>query len=368
MVSVRSESGVLVFEDLLTGEVIRHRFTDEADCGDEYNFSPVVGDRVRESTEAQIQVETHHGRASAALKVRGTWALPEGLSEDRAQRVGTGGVNWELEARLLPGVRGAQLHIAIENGSRDHRFRARFSLKGNPDSFVTDGPFDWIPRAAGAPAPAPTSQELPVPTHPMNTIAAVSLENTTLGLGGVGLREVELGEGGELSLTLLRSVGWLSRSDLPNRNREAGPNLPTPGAQGIGTHHFNYAVAFQDRHVRLSEIHRKLEPMLFQPSVVTVTEASIEELPLLAVEPASIRLAAVKRAENDGRLMIRLVGADSGQPVEAMVKVYGRVRKAWISDLDEREGTKLSPVYQGNETMIMVPVPARDVVTLALED
>jgi alpha-mannosidase len=46
----------------------------------------------------------------------------------------------------------------------------------------------------------------------------------------------------EIALTLLRSVGWLSRDDLPGRKGPAGPAMETPGAQMIGKWEFDYAV------------------------------------------------------------------------------------------------------------------------------
>jgi 2-O-(6-phospho-alpha-D-mannosyl)-D-glycerate hydrolase len=49
--------------------------------------------------------------------------------------------------------------------------------------------------------------------------------------------------GTTILLTLLRCVGWLSRSDLATRRGGAGPELETPGAQEIGQHRFEFAVA-----------------------------------------------------------------------------------------------------------------------------
>ena len=46
--------------------------------------------------------------------------------------------------------------------------------------------------------------------------------------------EAEVTPEGVLALTLLRSVGWLSRPDLGTRPGEAGPSLETPGAQLLG--------------------------------------------------------------------------------------------------------------------------------------
>ena len=43
-------------------------------------------------------------------------------------------------------------------------------------------------------------------------------------------------------VTLLRSVGWLSRDDLRTRAAHAGPGYDTPDAQCLGLHRFRYAL------------------------------------------------------------------------------------------------------------------------------
>src|SRR5207248_11252901 len=48
-----------------------------------------------------------------------------------------------------------------------------------------------------------------------------------------GLNEAEVTPDGTIGITLLRSVGWLSRMDLRTRPSHAGPALPTPGAQCV---------------------------------------------------------------------------------------------------------------------------------------
>jgi hypothetical protein len=47
---------------------------------------------------------------------------------------------------------------------------------------------------------------------------------------------------GEIALTLLRCVGWLSRDDFSNRRGHAGPSLATPGAQMPGIWTFDYSL------------------------------------------------------------------------------------------------------------------------------
>src|SRR5207249_3051785 len=50
-----------------------------------------------------------------------------------------------------------------------------------------------------------------------------------------GLPEAEVTPDGIIAVTLVRAVGWLARMDLRSRPRPAGPLMPAPGAQCLGT-------------------------------------------------------------------------------------------------------------------------------------
>jgi len=63
-----------------------------------------------------------------------------------------------------------------------------------------------------------------------------------------GLQEFELIDSAEqdsLAVTLLRSVGWLSRRDLRSRGLGAGPDLATPDAQCLGESSYQFALDLQ---------------------------------------------------------------------------------------------------------------------------
>ena len=61
-----------------------------------------------------------------------------------------------------------------------------------------------------------------------------------------GVFEYEVVDGVELALTLLRCVGTISRERLATRPFPAGPGVPTPEAQMLGTWRFTYGVLRTD--------------------------------------------------------------------------------------------------------------------------
>ena len=84
--------------------------------------------------------------------------------------------------------------------------------------------------------------EQPTPTQHQRTFVDVNDGKIGLLVANRGLPEYEVipgEEGVTVALTLLRCVGWLSRDDMHCRRGHAGPGLPTPGAQCLGTHTFD---------------------------------------------------------------------------------------------------------------------------------
>jgi len=71
--------------------------------------------------------------------------------------------------------------------------------------------------------------------------------------------------GSTILLTLLRCVGWLSRSDLVTRRGGAGPELETPDAQELGTHRFEFAVATFRGSYLASDLLNRVESYTSQP-------------------------------------------------------------------------------------------------------
>ncbi|MDQ6744371.1 MAG: hypothetical protein M3Z97_15890, partial [Candidatus Dormibacteraeota bacterium] len=117
-----------------------------------------------------------------------------------------------------------------------------------------------------------------------------------------------------IAITLLRSVGWLSRADLQNRPGHAGPGVATPGAQMLGRHHFEVAVYRHPEGWEEAQVPRQAE--IFAHPLVPAPAVGLREGPR-DDDPAVI-LSALRRWQ--GRLQLRTYRA--GEP--------WRIEERWL--------------------------------------
>jgi alpha-mannosidase len=296
---VRAIPGGLEVVDPQSGSLVVNTFEDEGDRGDLYDFCPIEGAAPRSSRDSELGV---------------TWA---------ARAIG----------------RRVEIEVEIDNRVPDHRLRARFELSPPPESICTETPFGWIERTTAG-------------THPLSAIAATP----SFAVAGHGLHELERDAGGALLLTLFRAVGWMSRGDLSTRPGHAGYNVQTPDAQGIGRLRFRYAIAIGEDAIR------DVEPGIIGPYAIAIERGRAHDQALLSIEPSTVRLSILKRADDSDALVLRLLGPPS-QAVTARVRLFRPLRRAWWSDLDERVGDEIA---LPDPDELTVPIAADEVVTLRL--
>jgi mannosylglycerate hydrolase len=214
-----------------------HRLEDVADRGDSYTFCPLEGDLPRSPETARVRV-TAAGPVWAELELSYDLELPAGLAPGRRGR-STDGVSCPVvtRVRLAAGADRIEFTTTVSNRASDHRLRVRFPFPGRVETVRAEGHFDVVRRSA---RPVWNGDWFEPPHDTNHTLGAVAAGG--LVVLGKGLPEYEATEEGELALTLLRCVGWLSRDDLSTRRGGAGPQLPVPGAQCHGDHVFEYAV------------------------------------------------------------------------------------------------------------------------------
>jgi alpha-mannosidase len=129
----------------------------------------------------------------------------------------------------LPVVR---VGIVGDNDTTDVRIRIGFRSGLRSPRVVADAAFGPVER--GPVAAASTARETPPRTAPLHRYVSVFGADRGATVFSDGLAEYEAGDDGIVWITLLRSVGELSRHDLPERPGHAGYPVPTPQAQCLG--------------------------------------------------------------------------------------------------------------------------------------
>jgi mannosylglycerate hydrolase len=128
----------------------------------------------------------------------------------------------------------------FDNRARDHRLRAHFPLPAPVTGSDAECAFAVVHRGLTAEGGV---QEPGIPTFPSRRFVDASNGEEGLALVHDGLLEYEVvDDGRELALTLLRAVGFLSRSEPALRPNPAGPTMEVRGAQLLGRRRVEYAV------------------------------------------------------------------------------------------------------------------------------
>jgi alpha-mannosidase len=175
---------------------------DEGDIGDLYTFCPSVDAPPRKPEG--VRSDGNHALAF----------FPGLTVQFRAFRRGTD-----------PFVR---LEGTIVNQRPDHRLRLHVRVEGRPEGSIAAVPFELVERGLRSEG----GFEPSCPTWPAR--GAVMAGATAVLHEGVFEYEV-IPDPGALAVTLLRSVGTISRPDpMATRPGLAGPDIPTPQGQMIG--------------------------------------------------------------------------------------------------------------------------------------
>jgi alpha-mannosidase len=156
--------------------------------------------------------------------------VPAQLTPDRDQRSSQlVPISVLVEATVAPGVERVDLAVRVENRARDHRLRMLFPSGSAASEFAAATTFDTARRCPGKPDDSAWIHPAPTTFPHQGWICAGDLC-----VAAPGLCEAAVDAEGTIAVTLLRATGWLSRPDLRTRPGEAGPTLPTPGAQCPG--------------------------------------------------------------------------------------------------------------------------------------
>ena len=221
--TLRVEAGGAVLEGV-------GRLVDGGDAGDLYNYAPPEDDLLVTDPERVEVAAVAGGPVLGALAVSRTYRWPVGLdAAGTARSRERAGARTVLRAELRAGEPFLRLRVEVDNPCRDHRLRLHVPLAGPATHSSAEGQFAVVERGTTAEG---GHGEVPLPTFPASGF--VDAGGVAVLLGHV--TEYELGtDPPELALTVVRSVGQISRDLHRYREEPAGPQTPTPGAQCLGT-------------------------------------------------------------------------------------------------------------------------------------
>ena len=361
-VEARSD-GAVDLTHLATGTTYRGvlALRDGGDAGDEYNYSPPERDTIVDRAERVEFSPIRTGPLEASLQIDTRWKVPAAIAPNRrsrARRAVTQTIGVRLTLRA--GEPFLRATIRVDNAARDHRLRVHFPLGYTATRSHADGAFDVVERRLEAEG----GFEQALATFPCRRWVDASDGIAGLAVLHQGTPEYELVDGRELAVTLLRSVGWLSRQDLRTRSGPAGPALETPGAQLIGENTLRLAVYPHAGEWLAGDVHAAAEAfsLPLRGMGMRTHEGDLAESGgALTVEPATVQLSAL--AAVDGRIECRVYNP-SDEPLTATLRVgppiaLGAPTK---TDLLGREGEVL-PTEGG---AVRLPLRGREIATVRL--
>lgn len=399
-----ASDGTLEIEDLrrqgwgrFTG---LHYFEDVEDAGDEYSYAPCPRSQTISTLGRPARIELLRcGPCVTTFRIEHSLPLPVGLAPDRQERVHKFVmITIVSEVSLYAGQPGVFIVTEVDNRCRDHKLSVVFPTDLRPDEAVVDESFVALARPVDLP-PAPGWVEDPTPLMHQRAFTDLSegdqglppQSSRGLALLNRGLPSVEVHrtlEGTRIVLPLLRSVGWLSRTDLPTRRVTAGPVVETPEAQCQGKFRFEYAILPHAGGWRAvyPEAYAYVAPLLLaradthegldlrEMNLPGDDPAKVTEVPwrrggpladalgFLTLEPDDLVLSAVRRTADGLGLLVRAYNLGEGA-VAARLACCRTLSQAWRTDLGEE---RLSPLEVEDGHAVELLVRAGEVFTVEL--
>ncbi|SCL29339.1 alpha-mannosidase [Micromonospora rhizosphaerae] len=340
------------------------RIVDGGDVGDSYNYAPPAVDELVDKPRAVHIDAVHEGPVVAVLDVVREYRWPVGAYIDAGSRaVDREAITVTTRVELRAGERFLRLRIDFDNRCDDHRVRLHLPLPSPAASSYAEGQFAVVERGLTAEG---GGGEVPLPTFPASGFVAAGGAEGSLAVLLTQPTEYELTDSGrELAVTLLRSIGMLSRNRHALRDEPAGPQLPTPLAQCRGVRSVELAMLpFRGEWhsagvLEAAEAYR--HDLLAFPGTAEVSSALPAPVTGLTVDGPGVVLTSVR--DRDGRAELRVV-AQTPAETTAVIGARRGVFGAWRCDLLGRPGEPLSVDGDG---LVHLPLRGWEIATVQLD-
>ena len=256
-----------------------------------------------------------------------------------------------------------RIHVSGTNAADDHRLRLRIATDVTNACVMADAMFGPVERNPIIAMPDELAMETPLLTAPLHRYVSLFGGSSGATLFSDGLAEYEAGDDGRVAVTLLRSVGELSRSDIPERPGHAGWPAPTPDAQCHGAFGARLAVMLHGASSgeTIDQIERSADDILLPLTGATLRSAlSIpESVHGVELTGEGLSFSCAKDSEDGQWLVLRCVNL-LDEPRNGSWRFGAAIKEAHIARLDE---TILAPAHAAGATVSFLAGP-RAVVTV----
>ncbi|MED5247460.1 glycoside hydrolase family 38 C-terminal domain-containing protein [Priestia sp. LL-8] len=253
----------------------QHQIISSLDAGDTYNYSPPLYDQISEAVLIDV-CDVVRAKTFESMKLIYKMKLPASLNKSRNGASSNYVVNKIVVVITLHrGKRLISFKTTVENHSKDQKLRIGFATNRAEESYG-DTAFDLVKRSTLREKKLDVLKNQEAVMNQYPTYSSVMVNEHQIVHRGLQEYEVDSYKGRDyIYLTMIRSVGWLSRRDLRTRGNGAGPGLATPEAQCLGTYEFEYGLVLGKDHHSLNNAKAMRQRILTQQSYLLKDEKSL---------------------------------------------------------------------------------------------
>ncbi len=348
------KNGTITMEDRKNKRKLNnlHIFEDIGDIGNEYIFKqpfcdqPILSSN-KENSEVKVLVDTPEiAKISILQEMEIPVSADERLEKEqqmvvefRYRKAERSKEKRILQIKTIMTIRKDSKKIdfetTLDNQMKDHRLRVLFPTKLHVEHHEADSIFEVVKR------PNRVSKSWENPTNPQHQQAFVNIHDEEYGVtvGNFGLNEYEVTEDGQIAVTLLRSVGELGDWGY----------FPTPEAQCLGEHRFNYSIELHGPEEKFSTyLHAYAAQIPFSTQQIKHHEGTlISKQQYLTIKSETFAITALKRSKFSDKVVVR--GFNMSSHLEKLEITKDNGKTVILNLLEEPTKQAVVPIIQPYE-------------------